>query len=245
MNKLQPPIKNFSFARNVSQMFGVNKSLYKKQFGIPGHNALDLYVSDSKLGYGTPIYAMHDGVVERIVYDVPHQTRGNGIYLLSTDNSYSTVYWHLANFSVQVGQKITVGDLLGSMGNSGYVMPRPNHLSPHLGTHLHAGLKIHGLSNEYGGFVDPTPYLFDTESVDKLPVRFNRNLQYGDTGDDVAWLQTILHIEGFGGDYSVYGIFGRKTLRDVIKLQRKYKIEPSWGFVWPKTRRYINSRYSK
>jgi len=241
MTKLLHPIQDFKWKKNISQMFGQNSAIYMKNFGIPNHNGLDYVVQDSKKGYGTPILAAHDGVVEKIAYDVPHRTRGNGIYILSSDGTFSTCYWHLSSFLVNLGDKVQAGQTIGAMGNSGWVLPRPTKHNIHAGTHLHFGVREHGTQNRYGGFVDPTPYLY--EIGDELPLFFFRDLFVGKSGNDVSWLQTLLHLEGLAGDYSKYDFFGPKTLRDCIKLQKKHGLSPTHGFVGPKTRSLLNGRY--
>src|SRR3990167_9034759 len=91
-----PPIENFSLRNNISQLFGCGADFYKREFGLPAHNGLDITIVDNKNGYGSPILAAHDGIVEKIVQDVPYATKGNGVYLLSEDGTFSTIYWHLS-----------------------------------------------------------------------------------------------------------------------------------------------------
>ena len=62
------------------------------------------------------------------------------------------------------------------------------------------------------------------------------------SGDDISWLQSILKLEGFAGDYEPIAYFGAKTMRDVIYLQKKYNLTPV-GIFGPKTREIINSKY--
>ena len=242
--QLVPPIipQLWDWKTSVSQFFGVNKKTYQPVFGIPGHNGIDIVVRGDKRGYGTPIVAAHDGIVEKIIQDVPHTTRGNGIYIMSLDGKFSTNYWHLSQFNVHVGQKVKAEETIGLMGNSGFVKPPPTQVCPHCGTHLHFGLKIHGLVNEYKGFVDPTPHLF--KEGEKLPFKFLYDMFVGKQGDDVSHLQTILKIEGFAEDYEPIGYFGMKTLRDVRKLQQKYGITPSYGYAGYKTRLFLKGKYT-
>jgi len=240
--KLSPPINGFNAAKNLSQLFGTNPELYKREFGIPGHNALDFVWADEKRGFGTPVLAMHDGVVSQINYDVPHKTKGNGIYVFSSDGRFYTNYWHLATFEAQVGQVVKARQVIGTMGNSGNVTPKPSPECPLCGTHLHGGLFVPNHANDYGGFVDPLPYLFNGE--EKLPIFFGRDMFFGKTGDDVSWLQTCLRIEGFAEDYDPIAVFGFKTLRDVSKLQKKHGISPAMGYVGKVTRSFLNGKYS-
>lgn len=249
---LKPPIHGFNWQHNITQLFGVNYNLYKKTFNLEGHNGLDIIVRDTKKGYGTKILAAHDGTVRRIDSDFPTKTKGNGIYLRSDrmDNLGSgvyieTIYWHLSDFTVKVGDKVKAGDTIGLMGNTGWVIPRPIALRPYDGTHLHFGLKIidaNGVTanGSYGhfGYIDPTPYIY--KKGDKLPMYWFKSLSLGNRSNGVAWLQTILKLEGFAHDYSPTGYYGWKTMRDVRKLQLKYGITPAVGFFGPITRAHVN-----
>jgi len=205
---------------------------------------LDICVREKGFGFGTPIHATHDGTVEKIFYDIPHRTRGNGLYLLSDDKSFSTVYWHLSQFSdnVRIGHKITQGQVIGLMGNSGFVRPLPTQDKPRNGTHLHFAKKVHGLHNDYNGFVDPVIHMIVIG--EKLPIYFARDLFIGRSGDDCSWLQTCLKLEGFAEDYEPIGFFGNKTMRDVRLFQKKYNIKPAIGYFGPKTRKQMMSLWS-
>lgn len=243
MIKLYPPINNFSW-KDTTQLFGVNKDYYSRNFGLPAHNGVDMVVyNDPKQGFGTKILATHSGRISKIYFDSsPLNTRGNGIYLISDDGLFETVYWHLSAILKESG-KVEQGEPIGLMGNSGKVFPLPNKDWPWSGTHLHFGIKdLSKLGNDYGGFVDPTPWL--ASLGDKLPIYFARDLYFGRSGDDVSWLQTCLKIEGLAEDYEPIGYFGYKTMRDVKKLQVKYGITPTFGYCGPKTRRLLINRWS-
>ena len=238
------PIENFSWKNNISQLYGVNKKLYLPNFGILGHNGLDIVVRGDKNGYGTKVVAAHRGTIRRLESDFPTKTKGNGIYLRSSliDDYYiETVYWHLSDFVAKVGQTVEEGETIGLMGNTGFVFPRPTEQRPWDGTHLHFAYRkinmdgtIRDYNNGYRGYKDPTPLIY--KDGDKLPMYWFRNLYVGKQGDDVAWLQTCLNIEGFAKDYDPTGNFRSKTLRDVIKLQNKYSITPPHGFFGVKTK---------
>jgi hypothetical protein len=241
MEKIKPPIENFEWSKNISQLFGVNKKLYKKQFGLEGHNGIDIVVRGIKKGYGTPIKAAHAGVITKVVIETRWRTKGNGIYLQSLDRAIETVYWHLSEIQVAPGQKVKEGETIGLMGNTGWVRPVPAPQKPYAGTHLHFAVKTNGWT-DYGGFVDPLPFLYG--KGDKLPIYWARNLFWGSSGDDVSWLQSVLKLEGFAEDYEPIGFMGRKTIRDMRKYQKRYGIEPSYGFVGLKTRTFLMKQYS-
>ncbi len=118
MSQIIAPIEGLNLSKDTTQLFGVNRSTYKSKFGIPGHNGLDFVKRDApNHGYGEEIVASHDGKVWILRQDVPHQTAGNGVYILSEDSKFATVYWHLSQFLVNVGQKVKQGDVVGLMGN--------------------------------------------------------------------------------------------------------------------------------
>lgn len=76
-------------------------------------------------GHGSPIYAANDGVVAQAGY-----TSYNGNYIIiNHNNGYYTNYGHLSALLVKKGDVVTMGQLIGKMGASGYAF----------GTHLHFG----------------------------------------------------------------------------------------------------------
>jgi hypothetical protein len=253
---LDSPIRNFNWRNSTSQLFGVNHNFYSRYFNLPGHQGIDVVIRDNRNGFGHPILAMHDGTVEKIVYDVPHHTKGNGLYVLSPNKHFSTVYWHLSGFHVdRIGQKVERGQPIGMLGNSGWVRPKPDPNDPkamYNGCHLHAALKIHdkgfwqGRENYYRGFVDPTPFFKEAQLGMKLPIEFRRSLFLTSEGDDVAWLGTCLILE-LGHErvpFEPFYHFGRRTRKAVKEVQRKYSLSPVFGFVGSKTRQLLNGRWS-
>ena len=108
-----------------------------------GHKALDIFK-----GYGTNIYAANNGVVTTvkagcIAGNLACNGRG-GNYVVVKHNSsnYYTVYMHLKDIHVKVGDNVSKGQVIASMGNTGNVIPVPTSSSPYLGTHLHFCLYI-------------------------------------------------------------------------------------------------------
>ncbi|MCL4415374.1 MAG: M23 family metallopeptidase [Actinobacteria bacterium] len=85
---------------------------------------------------GTPVYATADGTViavgssgnfgRRIM--IYHGTNESGTI-------YVTIYAHLSQFKVGVGDKVTQGTLIGLMGNTGYST----------GVHLHYEVRVNGV----------------------------------------------------------------------------------------------------
>jgi len=80
--------------------------------------------------YGTAVYATADGVVTHAGWD-----NGYGrLIKIQHDFGIETRYGHLSQVRVEVGQKVSRGDRIGDMGNSGRST----------GTHLHYEVRIGG-----------------------------------------------------------------------------------------------------
>ncbi|HOP65609.1 MAG TPA: peptidoglycan DD-metalloendopeptidase family protein [Bacilli bacterium] len=87
------------------------------------HKGIDIASS-----YGSPIYAIEDGIV---VYD-DWQNSGGNVVEIDHLNGYFSEYGHLSKVYVEIGQTVKRGDVIGAMGKTGYVT----------GTHLHFGIWI-------------------------------------------------------------------------------------------------------
>jgi murein DD-endopeptidase MepM/ murein hydrolase activator NlpD len=96
-----------------------------KGAGTRMHTGLDFASS-----YGTPIYATGDGVVTTAGWE-----NGYGrMITIRHDFGVETRYAHLSEIKVDVGQRVSRGDRIGDMGNSGRST----------GTHLHYEIRIGG-----------------------------------------------------------------------------------------------------
>ncbi|MGQ0827289.1 MAG: M23 family metallopeptidase [Bacteroidota bacterium] len=65
---------------------------------------------------GTEIYATGDGIIERA--DNTAQGYGNHV-VINHDYGYKTLYAHMTNFVVRVGQQVKRGQLIGFVGSTG------------------------------------------------------------------------------------------------------------------------------
>lgn len=120
------------------------------------HGALDFYV-----GHGAPIYAANNGTVYAVGTgcirgDVKcNGGRGNYIIINHNAKNYYTQYMHLSSVLVQPGQTVARGQKIGTMGNTGHVVPTPAYgSSSYAGTHLHFELWI-GIPNRGGYHINP------------------------------------------------------------------------------------------
>ena len=91
------------------------------------HAGIDI----SGTGYGSPIFAINDGVVvnaSKACKSCAQWANGNYV-VIQHENNYYSAYLHLSAFSVKVGDVVKKGDRIASMGESGLAY----------GTHLHLG----------------------------------------------------------------------------------------------------------
>lgn len=105
-----------------------------KTQGIHGKNAVDLAAP-----IGTPIYAAASGVV------VFAKVGWNGAYgnmiTIQHPNGTKTLYSHLSKISTKVGAKVSQGEMIGSVGNTGRVRAAKGGN----GAHLH--FEVYGAKN--------------------------------------------------------------------------------------------------
>lgn len=121
----------------------------------PAHEGLDLGGSR-----GFPIMAAHEGVVIYRGQDF----RGYGkMVLIEYNHEWATLYGHLDQITVQQGQVVTPGDLIGKMGATGHAS----------GVHLHFEL-MHNRNP-----TDPLPFLMHQR---KLTSTFAKQLHSENQG---------------------------------------------------------------
>lgn len=117
------------------------------------HDALDIYV-----GYGSSIYAANNGVVYRVGTGCVagnlscNSRQGNFVVINHNAGGYYTIYMHMREVNVSVGQTVARGQRIGTMGNTGNVYPVPSSYNPYGGTHLHFSVRI---GSAYGSHINP------------------------------------------------------------------------------------------
>ena len=98
------------------------------------HNGVDLAAPN-----GTPVYATADGFIGKAQY---WGSYGNYVQI-EHGADLETRYGHLSSYTVQTGDTVRKGDLIGYVGSTGRST----------GPHLHYEVRVAGLA------VDPRPYL--------------------------------------------------------------------------------------
>lgn len=174
----------FKNGYKITQNFG-ERPQYYGQFGLQGHEGLDLIPTDSQWD----IYAPEDGVIVRDIDDPRYGgAYGNVIVLLNKQNKRAWWFAHNTENYVKVGQEVKRGDKISKMGATGNVS----------GAHLHLGLRraddngnAINMNNGYQGFINPLPVLLELENINppspsntnedtKLAQEFRKLQQYPD-----------------------------------------------------------------
>lgn len=184
---------------DISQWFAENPDLYAFM-GLKGHNGIDIVRA-----HGTPMYAVEDGTI----LEVNDDPKGFGKHIRlisdkSTLNAYREwTYGHCSATFVTVGQKVTAGQVVANMGNTGFCVSGATPFwknNPYAGTHLHLGLRlltkprrggwtypesniridVIDYRNGFKGAIDPAPYLVG--ATDATPSASVKELQERQVG---------------------------------------------------------------
>lgn len=96
--------------------------------------------TDFGAAHGSPLYAATSGTVV-----AAGPASGYGLWIrIKTDDGHLLEYGHNNENYVHVGQRVTAGQIIGTVGNRGYST----------GPHLHFGVQ-----NPAGQWIDPVPWL--------------------------------------------------------------------------------------
>ena len=113
----------------LSSFFGMR---YDRARGHKFHYGIDLAARK-----GTKVYTVAGGVVKEACSLAGY---GNTVLVQHT-NRFKTRYAHLNTILVKVGQKITQGDLIGTVGNTGFVVRSGGGDASHLHFEVYDGKK--------------------------------------------------------------------------------------------------------
>lgn len=157
---------------------------------VPAHPAYD--IGGPNL-HGAPIFAAEAGVIQTVQYSPrPDQVSlynglGNFIYLVGAEGRVWE-YGHLITFDLPNGTRVSPGQQIGRMGNTGWVVPNPQMTgNPLDGTHLHFGLEINQSR------VDPLAYIrdYNSNSAASTGGTLVKNI-YVITSDDYLGLESVI-----------------------------------------------------
>ena len=138
--------------RSINQYFGANPQSYA-QFGLPGHEGIDIMAPS-----GSKVFAVAPGIVKMVQKNAEGHNYGKHVRIEHADG-YETIYAHLQDVSVQQGQTVEAGSLLGLADNTGNSF----------GSHLHLTLKHKGETqgNWPNNMIDPTPFFLPLLGVQR------------------------------------------------------------------------------
>lgn len=157
-------VKVFNSAFKVTQKFGVNPDYYK-QFGLTGHEGLDLVPTSSDWSvYSLPYKG-------KVVKDIDMASKG-GAYGITDTVWYPEIgeawqYCHLKTNTLYEGQEIEPSTYIGQMGDTGNTK----------GAHLHVnrfkvnvnGIRLNKDNGTLGG-IDPLPFLEKDPAIITQPI---------------------------------------------------------------------------
>lgn len=153
---MKEPIKNYIHQKyptgSVTQWYNENPDLYAR-FGFKAHTGIDIVAP-----HGEPIMAVESGEVINVKDDP--KGFGKHVRIASKTDTKRTYrewgYAHLSAIHVKVGQQVKAGEVIGLMGNTGFVVsgatPFWKH-NPYAGTHLH--LQCRMIVEKKGGWSYP------------------------------------------------------------------------------------------
>ncbi len=141
----------------LSQAWGSNPDYYQRfhydGVKLKGHNGFDFAMPE-----GTPLLATDAGKVHRVGFNAG----GLGKYVLLEHAWGESVYAHMNEIPVAVGDILPRGGHLGLSGNTG----------GSTGPHLHFGIRIvpYRRSDGWGGYCNPAPFMNVDEIFRERPV---------------------------------------------------------------------------
>jgi hypothetical protein len=174
----------------ITQRFGAQPWVYRR-WNFPGHEGIDFGVAE-----GTPVLTCADGTVYSVDTAHPHDPEnhpyGNQIRIkhLVGPFIYRTVYAHLSEVQVRVGQRVSRGEQIGLSGATGNVT----------GPHLHLLLSKQGAQTPGypAGYVDPEFYLIWPDGS-RLRADVSRPHIYGVHEDHDAEMARMMRDQGVQG----------------------------------------------
>lgn len=149
--------------QHIGSFFGVDRD-----GGRRSHEGIDIFADRL-----TPAVAAADGVISRVG---TNNLGGKIVFLRPQDRSINLYYAHLDSQTVTSGQRVSIGDTIGLVGNTGNARTTP--------PHLHFGIYT---SN---GAVDPLPFVRPGKStpaeIKSDTARIGDTLRIRSTNHDVA-----------------------------------------------------------
>jgi hypothetical protein len=130
-----------------SRVFGAERPGERPAECRSGHCGVDIGSE-----WGLPVLAAHDGVVDRVQRGPNEDHGGKYVRLAHRGGTVFTQYFHLAAIpsSLEVGQEVRAGQLVGLLGDSGV---------RNSGPHLHFTISVKPAADVRERYIDPEPLI--------------------------------------------------------------------------------------
>ena len=143
------PVSGFD-AGAIQSVFGDARDGGRRE-----HHGVDIFAPR-----GTPVLAASDGVVSRVG---DQRLGGNVIWVQDSERGIRQYYAHLERQLVRRGQRVSAGDTIGLVGNSGNARTTPPHL--HFGLYIRRRGPIDPYAFLYAPRSDPPRLIADSSSL--------------------------------------------------------------------------------
>lgn len=204
----------------ITQHFGENGAYYG-QFGLPGHNGLDIRARD-----GANLYAVDEGTVIW-ARPKPSTKSGYGNCVIIQHVWGQTLYGHMKDFAVSEGMTVGRKQLIGHADATGNVIQGA--------AHLHLGAKINGVKNPaYGDWVSLEPYL---KGVNVILPR-DGFAKYKGTGAEIFYHQ----ISNWNGALELGDMFKGADPKKIGKI-KDFASLPDVGYVFGNDNKTVSYYY--
>jgi murein DD-endopeptidase MepM/ murein hydrolase activator NlpD len=130
-----------------SRVFGAERVGDRPSECINGHCGVDIGSA-----FGEAVFAVHDGVVDRVQRAANEDHGGHYVRLVHRGRTIVSQYFHLAAIPphLEVGQIVKAGDIVGWVGRSGI-----KHAAPH----LHFTIAVQEPNGDHSRYIDPEPLI--------------------------------------------------------------------------------------
>lgn len=156
----------FKVPMRITQYFGseliINGKPYYKQFGLKGHNGLDVVPIDRTIQ--PDIYNFFEGRIVKV--EKNHKTYGNRIWIYNEERKIIECHNHMKFLNPDLQFYMDIGNnvFLGIMGNTGGSFGAHNHIGIYqvnekcFSKHGEVIKKLND-NNGFGGAIDPMIYI--------------------------------------------------------------------------------------
>ena len=206
---------------NIGSFFGADRDA-----GIRKHEGIDIFAKK-----GTPALAAANGIAQ------PSENKlgGKVVFLHPDDADYTLYYAHLDSQLVHNGQRVSIGDTIGLVGNTGNARTTPSHL--HFGIYTNSGA-VNPLT-----FVAPVtkkaaPVLALAKNLNATVRSESKNNKLYESPNEKSSVKealpenTILHVDAATGNYykvmlpdGKTGFINSKTVDEVNEPLRKFTLK--------------------